>query len=226
MESLTYSLSTDLLSPILTIENTARMLIENKSKGLGKKDLELVQAISASAELVERKIEDLLKISQLSQQSLQIEAIDFQKLVNKVIKSFAREIKEGQVELIIKDLPPCLGDRDLLHQVLEILISNSIKFTAGKKEPEIQVGYQPDEDSDRVIYYIRDNGIGFDPKNQDLIFGAFKQLEKQENQPGTGIGLTLAKLIINKHDGRIWAEAQKGKGATFYFDIASPEIDT
>lgn len=225
LESMTYSLSTVLLNPIQTIENTAKTLANKKPKGINKKDLELLQGISTSAELVQRQIEDLLRISQLSQKSLQVETIDFEKLVRKVFKTYADEIKERQIKTTIKDLPPCRGDRDLLEMVMENLISNSIKFTTTKEEPEIQVGYQPDADSDRVVYYIRDNGVGFDPEDRELVFGVFQQLEIQESQPGRGIGLTLTKLIINKHNGRIWTEAEKGEGATFYFDLASPEID-
>ncbi|HDD55275.1 MAG TPA: PAS domain S-box protein [Chloroflexi bacterium] len=225
LESLTYSLSTHLLKPILNIQETAKKLYKNTSKKLNKKELDAVQGIRTSAEQVNQQIDDLLRISQLSQQSLQIEETDPGKLVKKILKSYAAEIKKHKIKTIVKELPLCRGDRKLLEMVFDNLISNGIKYSAGEEHPEIQIGYQPDQDPDRVIYYIQDNGIGFDPEDEDLIFGTFRQLSYPENQPGTGIGLTLAKLIINKHGGKIWADSEKGKGATFYFDLACPRLD-
>lgn len=225
LESLTYSLSTHLLKPILTIQETAKKLSKNTSKSLSQMELDAVKEIQVSAEQVNHQIDDLLRISQLSQQSLQYEKIDLGKLVNKVLKSHAAEIKKNKTKTIVKDLPPCYGDRELLEKVFDNLITNGIKYSAGEEHPEIHIGYQPDQDSDRVIYFIRDNGIGFDPEDEDLIFGTFRKLNNQVNHPGTGIGLTLAKLIINKHEGKIWADSEKGKGATFYFDLTSPESE-
>lgn len=225
LESLTYSLSTNLRNPISAIQKTAKKLSSKSSRGLSKKEAELLSEITANAELVKRQIDDLLKISQLSQQDLQIETVDFRGLVSDVIKEYSSEIKKRSIIINVKDLPSCQGDPELLKMVVKNLISNSIRFTVGLKEPEIQVGYQPDLESNRLMYFVKDNGVGFDPEDQDLIFGTFQQLENTEDQPGTGIGLTLAKLIINKHGGKIWAESEKGKGATFYFDLASLEED-
>ena len=142
------------------------------------------------------------------------------KLVNKILKSLTKETKENKIKTVIKDLPPCLADRDLLEQVFDILINNAIKYSVGQKAPEIQIGYQPDQDTDRVIYFVQDNGIGFNPETKEVVIGTFQQQDNQEERQGSGIGLTLAKLIINKHKGRIWADSEEGSGATFYFDLA------
>lgn len=221
LESLTYSLSTHLLKPILAIQETAKKLHKTASKKLTKKELGAVQEIQASAARVNQQIDDLLRISQLSQQSLQIGEIDTGKLIRKVLKSYAAEIKEHKINTIVKELPGCRGDRELLEMVFDNLISNGIKYSTAGEHPEILIGYQPDQDSNRVVFFIQDNGIGFNPEDEELVFRAFRQLDDGETQVGTGIGLTLAKLIINKHDGKIWAESEKGKGATFYFDLPS-----
>lgn len=225
LESLTYSLSTHLLKPILAIQETVKKLSKNTSKRLSKKELDAIKEIQISAERVNQQIDDLVRISELSQQSLQLEDIDLGKLVKKVLKSHASEIKTHKIKTIVKDLPHCRGDRELLEMVFDNLISNGIKYSAREEHPEILIGYQPDQDSDRVIYFIQDNGIGFDPEDEDLVFGTFRKLNDQEKHPGSGVGLTLAKLIINKHAGKIWADSERGKGATFYFDLTSPEED-
>lgn len=222
LESLTYSLSTDLLQPILNIQKTVKQLNKKTSSDLSKKELDALNEIQANAELVNQQITDLLRISQLSQQELHLEEIDPVKLIKKVLKSYTKEIKDKQIKTIIKDLPPCRADFGLLEMVFDNLISNGIKYSAGQEAPEIQIGYQPDQNPDRVIYYVQDNGIGFNPEAKDLVFSPFSQLNNQENHQGSGIGLTLAKLIINKHNGSIWADTEEGKGATFYFDLPSP----
>lgn len=222
LESLTYSLSTDLLKPILSIQEKASYLIKKTSPDLNKKELDTLQGILANAELVNQQINDLVRISQLSQQELQITDIDPVELIKKVLKSYDKEIKEYKIKIIIKDLPPCRADRDLLEIVFDNLINNGIKFSSEQKTPEIQIGYQPDQYADRVIYYVQDNGVGFNPEDKNLVFNKFQQLNNQEHQQGNGIGLTLVKLIVNKHNGSIWAESDEGKGATFYFDLPSP----
>jgi len=223
LESLTYSLSTDLLRPILTIQDKAKKIIRKSANDLNEGELEALIEIQSSAALVNQQINDLLQISQLSQQELSLEDIDPAKVVKKIFKSYSKEIKENKIETIVKDLPICRADPDLLELVFEILISNGIKYTAGQETPVIRVGYQPDPDPNRVIYYVRDNGIGFNPDAHDVVFSKFQKLDNLEDDPGSGIGLTLAKLIINKHNGSIWAESEEGKGATFYFDLFSPK---
>jgi len=222
LESLTYSLSTDLLKPVVSIQDTAGHLLKKKSKDLKGEDLDAIQDIQTSAELVNRQIEDLLRISQLSQQDLHLEEIDPAKIVKQILKSYQKEIKEHHIKTTIKQLPPCLGDRALLELVFDNLINNGIKFSAGQNQPEIQIGYHPDQDSARVVYYVQDNGVGLSEQDQELVFRTFQKLGDEEKSKGTGIGLTLAKLIITKHGGRIWAESEAGQGAAFYFDLARP----
>lgn len=225
LESLSLSLSADLMQPIMTIQETAGKLIKNKSKDLTGKGLDSIKIIQDTADRVNRQITNLLRISQLSLQELQLEEIDPAILVKKTLRSFAKEIKEKKIKTEVKDLPACFADRELLELVFENLISNGIKYSASQDTPKIQIGYQPDQTPGRVIYYVEDNGIGFDQETKDLVYEKLEKPPGDKYREGTGIGLTLAKLIINKHNGRIWAESEEGKGATFYFDLASPDED-
>jgi PAS domain S-box-containing protein len=225
LESLTYSLSTDLLTPILAIKESADKLIKSKSQKLTKKELDAIKQIQENASRVNEHINILIRISQLSQQELQLEALEPGKIVKKIFNSNAKVIKTNNINTALKDLPPCIADWELLELVFEHLISNAIKYSIGQESPEIQIGYQPDQDPARVIYYVQDNGIGLNPEAEEMVFATFDQLDDTDIRPGTDIGLTLANLIINKHNGRIWAESEEGKGTTFYFDLAIAEGD-
>jgi PAS domain S-box-containing protein len=225
LESVTYSLSTDLLSPILAIKKSADKIVKSKSQDLPEKNVAEIRKIQENADRVKDQINNLLRISQLSQQELAFVEVDPALLIKKILKSFSKEIKDNNINTIIKDLPSCSADRDLLEQVFENLISNAIKFSAEVENPEIQIGYQPDQDPDRVIYYVQDNGIGFNREAKKSVLATFEMLENPAKRSGSGIGLALAKLIINKHKGRIWAESEEGEGATFYFDLAISEVE-
>ena len=222
LESLTLSLSKDLLPPILSIQEIVTGLVETTAADLTKEEMKALQGIKDNAAHVNHQINDLVRISQLSQQELQVIDLDPKKIIKKVFKSFAKEIKDLKIKTTIKDLPSCRADPALLEIVFEILISNSIKYSGGQKKPEILIGYQPSQEADRVTYFVQDNGVGFNPDVTDLVFSKFLHLDTEGNSQGRGIGLTLAKLIINKHQGSIWADSQENKGATFYFDLASP----
>jgi light-regulated signal transduction histidine kinase (bacteriophytochrome) len=145
--------------------------------------------------------------------------VDPLELVKKVLRSYDDEIKKRDITIHIKELPRCLADPEMLGNVYENLISNAIKFTQKKKKPEILIGSQPDDSNDRVIYFIQDNGIGFNMKDHERIFDTFQRLNDQDIFRGAGTGLTLAKKIINQHGGKLWAEAKERQGATFYFDL-------
>jgi light-regulated signal transduction histidine kinase (bacteriophytochrome) len=168
---------------------------------------------------MERLVSDLIHISEIVRIDLNIQEVNPWDLVENILRSFNGEIEQRDITVQIKELPTCLADPGLLSNVYENLISNAIKFTQKKKKPEIIIGSQPDDSTDRVIYFIKDNGIGFNMIDHERIFETFQMLHEQDEFRGAGIGLTLAKKIINEHGGKLWAEAKKGKGATFYFDL-------
>lgn len=218
LESFTYMVSNDLRDPIHTIIELSENLTKN-----GNKSGENISNIKDHAVQIEYLVIDLLKLSQLNQVEFQIEVIDPLILVKEILELFDDEIKERKIEIDIKDLPPCKGDIDSLKTVFHHLINNAIKFTAKKKKPEIIIGYQPDQSSAKVIYFVKDNGVGFSMGDQEKVFEIFRRIHTQDIFRGAGIGLALAKKIINKHGGEIWVEAKKNRGATFYFDLDRAE---
>jgi PAS domain S-box-containing protein len=223
LESVTYSLSADLLTPIRAIKKSADKLIKGKVQDLPEKKLAEINKIQENASRVNDQINNLVQISQLSQQELRLKDIDPVNIIKKIFKSYAKDIKTHKISTIIKELPPCSADHDLLKLVFENLISNAIKFSAGQENPEIQIGYQPDQDPNRLIYYVQDNGIGFNQETKESVLATLEHMDNPEKRSGSGIGLALAKLIVNKHMGRIWVESEEGQGTTFYFDLAISE---
>jgi light-regulated signal transduction histidine kinase (bacteriophytochrome) len=137
--------------------------------------------------------------------------------VQQVIDELDLNQRQPPVDLIIHSLPPCLADKQLLHQVFMNLIGNALKYSSKVERPRIEIGtFQKDG---RAGYFVRDNGAGFDMKYTDKLFGAFQRLHKKEDFPGTGVGLFLVHNIITRHGGKVWAEAAPGEGATFFFTL-------
>ncbi|HEY3913988.1 MAG TPA: ATP-binding protein, partial [Verrucomicrobiae bacterium] len=162
-------------------------------------------------------IEGLLSLARLERQSLSIQPFSLRKLIREVFEEKRQEWEGAQIELRLGDLPDCSADPVLLRQALVNLLSNAIKFTRGKQEAVIEAGSNL-EGNERV-YFIRDNGIGFDMRHAQKLFVAFHRLHSNEQFKGTGIGLSIVQQVINRHGGRIWAQAEPNNGATFYFTL-------
>jgi len=219
LESFSYLISNDLRDPLQKIKDMSEHLTNQLSNKTSKKTLEMLKDINLNAVQMERLVNDLLSISEISQSEINIKNIDPVSLIEEVLEAFTAEIKERDITISVKDLPHCLADPDMLKVVFHNLISNGIMSTNKKKIPEITIGYQPDDTGEKVIYYVKDNGVGFSMKDHERVFETFQILHDQEVFRGAGIGLAVAKKIINQHDGEIWAEAKKNKGASFYFDL-------
>ena len=219
LEAVTYTMSTDLQEPVQSIIVNAAGLLEKQPQELTAKDRRTLQEILSHAALVDQRISDLLKISLLNRREVNPEPVNTRALVDRVIQSWADQIKDPEIRLEIKDLPDCLADPELLEQAFSALIGNAIKFTRERNQPEIIIGSQPAESPEKVIYYVKDNGLGFTVEDKEIVFQTFQQLHDEEEYQGAGIGLTTAKIIINKHGGEIWAEADEGSGATFFFEL-------
>ncbi len=149
--------------------------------------------------------------------------IDPSLLIEDILNTFSDQIKKRKIKIDIKDLPQCRADETLLKIALHNLISNAVKFTKKQKNPEITIGYQPDQSSKRVIYYVKDNGVGFKVKDIEKVFDTFQHLHSQDEFQGSGIGLAIAKKVINRHGGKIWVESADKEGATIYFDLERSE---
>lgn len=217
LESFAYSISHDLRAPLRHISGFAELLRLNYEAVLDDTGQHYLQILQDSATRMDQLITGLLAFSRLGRKALNITAISTDSLVQKVWEQLRPEWQERAVDLVIGDLPDCRADAVLLEQVFTNLLSNALKYTRRREHARIEIGFrQIDEEG---AYYVRDNGIGFDMKYADKLFGVFQRLHSDQEFEGTGVGLALSQRIIAKHGGRIWAEASPDQGATFYFTL-------
>ncbi len=221
LEAFVYSVSHDLKNPLHTIEGFANILLEDYSTTLDAEGKRFLNIISSNTRRMNQLIRDLLDFSRLGSKQIQLSDLDINELVNSVWKELNLDIKPTTI-LSIKTLPLAKGDIALMRQVFTNLLSNAIKFTRTKEPPTIEVGFNTEENQN--IYYIKDNGIGFDMQEADKLFIPFKRLHPIEEYEGTGIGLAIVERIINKHNGQVWAEGKVNKGATIYFSLPRENV--
>ncbi len=224
LESFTYSVSNDLRIPLNKVKESSETLLKKPPAKMDQKTLGHIENVRDNAILMDNLISDLLQLSLLGRQNINPISVDPSHLVEDIIKTYSDQIKKRKIKINIKELPHCLADENMLRTALQNMISNAVKFTKKQKDPEITIGYQPDQSSNRVIYYIKDNGVGLNMEDQGKVFDTFQRLNTQDEFQGAGIGLALAKKIINRHGGRIWVEAEEKEGAIFYFDLERSEV--
>ncbi len=217
LERFTYTVSHDLKSPLLTIRGFLGMLQKDVATGNAERIENDVRRIGAAAETMQQLLEDLLQLSRVGRQVNPPEEVPVVELAMEAADLVAAEIAERGVELeIMSSMPSVYGDRIRLLQVLQNLIHNAVKFLGDQHEPRIEVGAR--QDGGETVVYVRDNGIGLDPSDQEKAFGLFQQLAGSDK--GTGIGLALVKRIVEVHGGRIWVESEgQGRGSTFCFTL-------
>ena len=177
----------------------------------------LLSHVISNTRRMKRLIDDLLHFSRLNRQKLSKQPVAILGIVQDLLHELRREHNQRLVEVHLGDLPDCIGDRSLLTQVFANLLSNAFKFTGHKEKAIIEVGYLPQEGEG--AYFVRDNGAGFDMQFAEKLFGVFQRLHSQEQFEGTGVGLSIAHRVIERHGGRIWAQAEVDKGATFFFTL-------
>jgi light-regulated signal transduction histidine kinase (bacteriophytochrome) len=166
-------------------------------------------------------IDDLIAFSKIGKRESALQEIDMKKMVIDCYNELQLHMPVNNCRLDVQKLPSCTTDGNLVKQVWFNLISNAVKYSSKSSEPLVEVGFK--KELNKTIYYIRDNGVGFDMKYADKLFGVFQRLHSQEDFEGTGIGLALVKRIIKKQGGDIWAEGEVNKGATFYFFLEANE---
>jgi signal transduction histidine kinase len=219
LESFTYSVSHDLRAPPRAIEGFSRVIMRKEADHFDEETRRQFNLIGDNTRAMGQLIEDLLRFSRASRKDLEKTDINIRQL----IEVSWEELREVQVDrrmtLTIGELPPAWGDRNLIKQVIVNLLSNAVKFTRAREDARIEAGaYAKDGE---WVYFIRDNGAGFDMKYYDKLFGVFQRLHTASEFEGTGIGLALVQRIIKRHGGRVWAEADVNRGATFYFTLQS-----
>lgn len=217
LEAFSYSISHDLRAPLRHVDGFANILLEKFSSDLPDEAQRLLSSVSNGARHMGRLTDDLLRFSRLSRQPLSKRPVNLSSLVQQVLEELRKEQPDRRVEVYAGELPDCVGDPSLLRQVLVNLLSNAFKFTRQKEKAIVEVGCDPQE-GERV-YFIRDNGVGFDLTHAQKLFGVFQRMHREEEFEGTGVGLSIVQRIIQRHGGRVWAEAELDKGATFYFTL-------
>jgi PAS domain S-box-containing protein len=224
LEAFSYSVSHDLRAPLRHVLGFVELLRKDAGPALSKESLGHLTTISQAAKQMGQLVDDLLAFSRIGQSEMQRTEVKLDRVVKQAVKTFQEETKARKIVWDIHPLPPVRADRALLGLVLVNLISNAVKFTGTRAEAKIEIGCAPGSDGETVIF-IRDNGVGFDPRYTGKLFGVFQRLHGREEFEGTGIGLANVQRIIHRHGGRTWAEGVVDGGATFYFSIPKQSGD-
>ncbi len=217
LAAFSYSVSHDLRAPLRRISGFAGMLLKRLKDHPDEETRRYANILSENSITMGRLIDDLLDFSRVGRSEMQRRRVNLNALVNEVISEIQEELKERKIRWEIDELPDVLGDQALLRLVIVNLVSNAVKFTSTCPQAEIKIGCI--DDRDKFTCCVKDNGVGFDMKYVDKIFGVFERLHAQDEFEGTGIGLSIVQRIIARHDGRVWAEGAVGQGAEFYFTL-------
>ena len=216
LESFSYSVSHDLRSPLLVIQGFSQLLAEDYAETLGNKGADFLQRIVESSKRMSQIIDSLLTLSQVAREEIHDEEVDLSEMASTVAVELSKSTPKNHVEVIIEKGVKARGDARLLRIVMENLLGNAWKYTSKQPNPRIEFGMLKEND-ESIIYYVRDNGVGFDMAYKDKLFMPFERLHSRDEYPGTGVGLATVKRIVHRHGGRVWAESGVGDGAVFYF---------
>jgi PAS domain S-box-containing protein len=217
LEAFSYSVSHDLRAPLRHIEGFVEILLSSHSRALNKEAREHLERVATSAKHMGQLIDDLLAFSRTARAELRKKRVQLAELVESVIQDLRQDTKKRQIEWLINDLPEVEADSVLLRQVVLNLISNALKYTRRRKQARIEIS-ATSTPSEHVIK-IADNGVGFDPRYAQKLFGVFQRLHRDADFEGTGVGLANVRRIIQRHGGQTWAEGEVDKGASFYFSL-------
>jgi len=223
LEGFSYSVSHDLRAPLRAINGFSRMLSEDHADQLDEEARRKLGIIQNEAQRMGMLIDDLLAFSHLGRKAMQVNELDMTELTRTTFEGLNGQHQGPKVEFHLGSLPRGKGDRALLGQVWANLLANALKFSSKKEKPLIEVSAISDEKEH--VYFVRDNGAGFDPRYQSKLFGVFQRLHDSTEFPGTGVGLALVQRIVARHGGRVWAEGKLNEGATFYFTLPKEQAD-
>jgi PAS domain S-box-containing protein len=221
LEAFSYSVSHDLRAPLRHIDGFADLLRKHCHDSLDDKGRHFLATISESAKHMGRLIDDLLAFSRAGRTELHGATVNLSQLVKDVLQDLKHETEGRAIEWTVDELPSVHGDSSMLRQVLMNLIGNAIKYTRTRSRVRIEIGGRIDRSAvyDELTVFVRDNGVGFDMRYVDKLFGVFQRLHSVSEFEGTGIGLANVRRIIARHGGRTWAEGAVDRGATFYFSL-------
>lgn len=215
LEGFSYSVSHDLRMPLRAIDGFSRKVVEDYRDKLDSEGQRRLNIVRSNAQRMGQLIDDILAFSRMGRAQLSRAEIDMTELTNSIFNEL--QPADNPVQLKVAPLPMARGDRAMMRQVLVNLLANAIKYSRSKTNPVIEVGASVNGDEN--IYFVKDNGVGFDMRYVDKLFGVFQRLHSVEEFEGTGIGLAIVKRIVTRHGGRVWAEAKPDEGATIYFSL-------
>jgi signal transduction histidine kinase len=224
LEAFSYSVSHDLRAPLRAVQGYVTILEEDFGERMEVEARRLLGVIQDRARQMEQLIEDLLVFARLGRQPLAVAAVRLDELVTQTLDDLRSTCEGRQIQFTVGRLGTVQADPAMLKQVLANLFGNAIKFTRHRKPAAVEVGCRADADG-ASVYYVKDNGAGFDMRQADKLFGVFQRLHSAAEYEGTGVGLAIVQRVIERHGGRVWAESSPGEGATFYFTLlaASPD---
>ena len=220
LQSFSYSVSHDLRAPLRTIDAYVRIVEEDHGPELNGEVRRCLGIVRRAAGQAGELIDDLLEFSRLGRIGMDIRTTDMTEIAREAAEELTLTQKRQNIDLTIGDLPVCKGDWRLLKLVWMNLLSNAFKFTSGREITQIEVGWLPDDrQAEACVYYVKDNGVGFDMKYVHKLFGVFQRLHLKDEFEGTGVGLAIVQRIVQRHGGRVWAEGKINGGATFFFSL-------
>jgi two-component system sensor kinase len=217
LESFTYSVSHDLRAPLRAIDGYTRMILRDQRDKFNDDAKRKFDLIRSNTQMMGKLIDDLLSFSRLGRLEINMSKLDMEGLVNDIWMELQIINPDRKIDFKIKEIQPCRGDRTLIKQVYSNLLSNAVKYTKLKDKAYIESGGY--REGDENIFYIKDNGVGFDMKYYDKLFGVFQRLHSADDYEGTGVGLAIVQRIIHRHGGRVWAQGKVEEGTTFYFTL-------
>ncbi len=223
LESFTYTVSHDLRAPLRAIDGYTYILLNEHRPELSDTARRYLEQISENARRMARLIDDLLNFSRMGRQSMNLREVDLSDLVNEVLGELGGERQGRDVRITTAGLASCRGDPALVKQIYSNLIGNALKFTRAREVAEIDIG-SVERDGEQ-IFFVRDNGVGFDQKYAGTLFKVFHRLHDAREYEGTGVGLAIVKRIVERHGGRIWVESEEDRGTTFYFTLGEENGD-
>ena len=232
LDSFSYSVSHDLRAPLRAIDGFSRIVLEDYGDPLAAEGKAYLHLVRDNTRQMGQLVDDLLAFSHLGRQSVARHTVDPEKIVRRCLDELTKEQQGRQVEIVVGELPSCHADPTLLKQVWTNLLSNALKYTRKREAARIEIGCRreprlaadgqpsaPDNAGTEIVYFVKDNGAGFDMKYVGKLFGVFQRLHRTADYEGTGVGLAIVQRIVQRHGGRIWADAILNQGATFSFTL-------
>jgi light-regulated signal transduction histidine kinase (bacteriophytochrome) len=213
--------SHDLRAPLRAIDGFSNIVLSDYAAALPAEGQRYLGLVRDGAQRMARLIDDLLAFAQTARQPIAKRMVSLTELVTQCLEEFRGEIAERKAEVDLGNLPDCQADPVLLKQVLINLLGNAVKYTRKQPRAKIEVGCRSENGEQQI--YVKDNGAGFDMKYAGKLFGVFQRLHHKDEFEGTGVGLAIVQSVVHRHGGRVWAEAEPEKGATFYFTLGEAE---